>query len=80
MNMNTISNLALHADGRVVDTTTGNSFHVSPTGLVIMRWLMENRSGADIVEQLALKFHVTIGRALRDLNDVRLGLLSVGLL
>jgi hypothetical protein len=78
--MNTISNLELHADGRVIDRISGNSFHVSPTGLVILRWLMENRSGADIVEGLALKFHVTIGKALRDLSEVRGCLLAAGLL
>jgi len=78
--MNTISNLTLHADGRVCDPTTGNSFHVSPTGLVILRWLMQNQTAGDIVEQLAHKFHVTIANALRDLTEVRGCLLAAGLL
>lgn len=78
--MNAISHLALHADGRVVDPTTGNSFHVSPIGLVILRWLMEDRCGADIVELLALKFDLTIGAALRNLSEVRGCLLAAGML
>jgi hypothetical protein len=78
--MNTISNLALHADGRVFDPATRNSFQVSPTGLVILRWLMQNQCGGEIVEQLAEKFHLTIGKALRDLNDVRGCLRAAGLI
>lgn len=78
--MNTISNLALHADGRVIDPITGNSFQLSPTGLVILRWLMQNQCGGDIIEQLAQKFHLTIGTALRNLSEVRRCLLAAGLL
>lgn len=78
--MNTISNLALHADGLVIDPSTGNSFHVSPTGLVILRWLMQNQCVGEIVEQLVLKFRLTVGSALRDLNEVRACLLAAGLL
>lgn len=63
-----------------MDPTTGNSFQVSPTGLVILRWLMQNQCGADIVEQLVLKFSLTTGTALRDLNEVRGCLLAAGLL
>lgn len=78
--MNSISNLALHANGRVIDPTTGNTFQLSPTGLVILRWLMQSWCGGEIVEQLVLKFHLTIGNALRDLNEVRGCLLAAGLI
>lgn len=78
--MNTISNLTLHADGRVIDRTTGHTFHVKPIGLVVLHWLMQNRCGCEIVEQLALKFGLTIGRALRELSEVRGCLLAAGLL
>jgi hypothetical protein len=78
--MKTLSKLAVNEDGFVFDPNTGNSFQVSPTGLVILHGLMAEKCDADIVEQLAIKYDVTIDNALRDLNDFRGQLKTSGLL
>lgn len=78
--MKTLSKLAVNEDGFVFDPTTGNSFQASPTGLVILRGLMDEKCDAHIVEQLAIDYDVSIDSALRDLNDFRGQLKSSGLL
>ncbi|MDB6059655.1 MAG: HPr-rel-A system PqqD family protein [Verrucomicrobiales bacterium] len=78
--MKTLSKLAVGNDVFVVETTTGNRYHVSTTCLTIMRALMEERSDAHIVEQLSMDYDVTIDDALRDVSDFRGQLKTAGLL
>jgi hypothetical protein len=78
--MKTLSKLAVNEDGFVFDPTTGNSFQVSPTGLTILRGLVEDKTDAQIVEKLAADYDVTIDNALRDVNDFRGQLKTSGLL
>jgi hypothetical protein len=69
--MNTLAEFVVNDDGLVLDPTTGHRFQVSPTGLIILRGLIEHHTDAEIVEQLALDCDVTIENALRDLSDFR---------
>jgi hypothetical protein len=78
--MKTLSKLAVNEDGFVFDPTTGNSFQVSLTGLIILRGLMEDNTDTDIVERLAIDYDVTINNALRDVSDFRGQLKTAGLL
>jgi hypothetical protein len=78
--MKTRSRLAVNGDGSVFDSTTGERFQGSPVALVILRGLMEEQSDAQIVEQLALDYDMTIESALRDVNDFRGQLKASGIL
>ena len=78
--MKTLSKLAVNEDGFVFDPTTGNSFQVSPSGLVILRGLAENENDAAIAERLTHAYDVTLDTALRDVSDFRGQLKTSGLL
>lgn len=77
--MKTLSQLAVGEDGFVMDRSTGHTFYVSPTHLTILRGLMDEQSDADIVEQLGLRYDLSMERALRDVSEFRGLLRSSGL-
>jgi PqqD family protein of HPr-rel-A system len=75
-----LTHLAVNDEGFVFDPTTGDSFHVSPTGLVILTGLRENQTDAAIAQALAKKYEVSLIDAQHDVADFRANLKNLGLL
>ena len=67
--MSHLQHLAINKDGFVFDPTTGESFTVNGTGLVILEGMMAGKATEDIVEELIDRFDVTPVEVQRDLLD-----------
>jgi len=78
--MQKLSQLAINAEGFVFNPATGDSFQVSPTGLVIINGLRDGQSDDEIVRKLAGAYEVSLEDARRDLTDFRGSLKSLGLI
>jgi hypothetical protein len=77
--MSALSRLAVNDEGFVFDPTTGDSFHISATGLQIMKGMREGTDDRKIAQQLAETFEVTLENAMRDVADFRVQLKSLAL-
>ena len=77
--MQKLSQLALNDEGFVFDPTTGDSFQVSMTGLVILKSLRDGKSDAETAQALAKKYAVDHETAARDIADFRAQLKTIGL-
>ena len=71
--------LAKGWEGFVFDPTTGDSFQVSMTGLVILKSLRDGKSDAETAQALAKKYEVDHETAARDIADFRAQLKTIGL-
>jgi hypothetical protein len=67
--MSHLQHLAINKDGFVFDPTTGESFTVNGTGLVILEGMMAGNATEDIVEDIIDRFDVTPAEVQRDLMD-----------
>ena len=67
--MSHLQHLAINQDGFVFDPTTGESFTVNGTGLVVLEGMMAGKATEDIVEDLIDRFDVTPAEVQRDLLD-----------
>lgn len=64
-----LANLAVSETGFVFDPSTGATFTVNPTGLVVLRALRDGASVAHIVEQLQSGFAGASGTAREEILD-----------
>lgn len=64
-----VRSLALNPDGFAFDPTTGESYTVNPTGLLVLQGLRDQRTAEDIVAELMERFGVTQEEASRDIDD-----------
>lgn len=67
--MNRLHKLAISDEGFLFDPTTGESYTVNPTGLLILKGLKENRDQDGIIETLVNAYDVTADEARRDVED-----------
>jgi PqqD family protein of HPr-rel-A system len=64
-----LSQLAVNHDGFVFDPSTGDSYVLNPTGLVVLQGLQDAVAETQIAQNLAEQFDVTEDRAQRDISD-----------
>lgn len=67
--MDRLRSLALNPDGFAFDPTTGESFTVNRSGLVILEGLRKGMAHAQIVAKLTEVFQVEADDASRELDD-----------
>lgn len=67
--MSRIQHLAINDEGFIFDPSTGESFTVNPTGLIILNNLRENKSEAEIVSILKEEFEISGEDVERDVSD-----------
>ena len=78
--MSNLSQLALNDEGFAFNPTTGDSYQISSTGVVILAALRENKSDDVIAQSLTEKFDVTLVDAQHDVADFKASLKNLGLL
>jgi PqqD family protein of HPr-rel-A system len=64
-----LSNLAVNHDGFVFDPSTGDSYVLNQTGLVVLESLQDGIDEAQIAREVAERFDVTEDGAQRDIAD-----------
>jgi PqqD family protein of HPr-rel-A system len=67
--MQRLRSLALNPDGFAFDPTTGESYTLNATGLVVLEGLREGLSSDELAARLTEKFEVTAEEASRDVDD-----------
>jgi hypothetical protein len=77
--MHKLAQLAINAEGFVFNPATGDSFQVSPTGLVVINGLRDGKSEEELAQQLTGAYEISLEEARRDLADFRGSLKSLGL-
>jgi len=78
--MSRLAQLAVNSEGFVFDPGCGESFTVNPVGLVILNGLRENKSTAEIAENLTENYEVSNNEAERDIADFKTSLKAYNLL
>jgi PqqD family protein of HPr-rel-A system len=64
-----IRSLAVNPDGFAFDPTTGESYTLNSTGLVLLEALRDGSSIEALAELMAARFDVGIEEAVRDVDD-----------
>ena len=67
--MNRLHQLMMNEEGFVFDPSTGETFTVNVTGMMILKGLKEERSSDHIATDLVGKFEVSVEDAQRDVGD-----------
>ena len=67
--MSRFSQLAINDEGFVFDPSTGESFTVTQTGLVILKGLKEERGNQELTKLLTEEYEVSTQEAERDVID-----------
>ena len=75
-----LSRLSVSPEGLAFDPSTGDTFTVNSTGLLILRTLQDGGSQEDVVRVLTEKYQVSPADAQRDVADFQGRLRSLGLL
>ena len=78
--MSGLSRLSVSPEGLAFDPSTGDTFTVNSTGLLILRTLQDGGSQEDVVRVLTEKYQVSLADAQRDVADFQGRLRSLGLL
>jgi len=73
-----LSHLAVNDEGFVFDPSTGDSYTVNHTGLVILRALQEDADDARIVRRLTDEYDVAPDSAAADVADFKTRLRAIG--
>jgi hypothetical protein len=63
----------------LLDEDSGEYWNLNPTGVVVVRTLLEGGSAADAAQQLAEEYAIDPDTARRDVHDLVDGLRSAGL-
>ena len=77
--MSKLAHLAINDEGFAFDPTSGDSFHVSQTGLAILSGMRAGQADEEIARSLAESFEVSLQDAQRDVADFRANLKNFGL-
>ena len=75
-----LSRLSVSPEGLAFDPSTGDTFTVNSTGLLVLRTLQDGGSREDAVRILTEKYQVSLADAQRDVDDFQGRLRSLGLL
>ena len=75
-----LSRLSVSPEGLAFDPSTGDTFTVNSTGLLILRTLQDGGNQEDVVRVLTEKYQVSVADAQRDVADFQGRLRSLGLL
>jgi PqqD family protein of HPr-rel-A system len=75
-----LSRLSVSPEGLAFDPSTGDTYTVNATGLLILRTLQDGGSQEDVVRVLTEKYQVSLADAQRDVADFQGRLRSLGLL
>ena len=75
-----LAHLAINDEGFVFDPTRGDSFQVSPTGLLILVALRSGKADEEIAHSLVENYEVSLEDAQRDVTDFRANLKHLGLM
>ena len=78
--MPNLSQLAINDEGFAFNPTTGDSYYVSPTGVVIITAMRAGASDDSVAQSLTEKFDVTLPAARHDVADFKASLKNLGLL
>ncbi len=77
--MQKLAHLAINDEGFVFDPTSGDSFQVSSTGLLMLAGLRAGKGDEEMAQSLAEKYEVSLEEAQRDVADFRVSLKNLGL-
>ncbi len=64
-----MSRLAINDEGFVFDPTTGDSYHVSSTAMLILKGIREGIDDRQIAQMLTKEFDVSLDEAMHDVTD-----------
>ena len=78
--MQKLAHLAINDEGFVFDPTSGDSFQVSQTGLLILGGLKAGKADEEIARALEEKYEVSLVDAQRDVADFRASLRNLNLI
>ena len=78
--MQRLTQLAISSEGFVFNPSTGDSFQVSHSGLVILNSLRDGKSDDEIIRKLTDTYEVSLEDARHDVADFRGNLKSLGLI
>ena len=78
--MQKLAHLAINDEGFVFDPTSGDSFQVSQTGLLILGGLKAGKADEEIAHALEEKYEVSLEDAQRDVADFRASLRNLNLI
>ncbi len=67
--MSRLQQLAINEEGFVFDPTTGESFTVNSTGLMILNALKEDKTSDEIARELMDKFETNLEVVEKDLSE-----------
>ncbi|MFT4553751.1 MAG: hypothetical protein ACI9S8_002392 [Chlamydiales bacterium] len=67
--MNRLHQLMMNEEGFIFDPTTGETFTVNITGMMILKGLKEGKTSEDVASELVEKFEVSVEDAERDIGD-----------
>ena len=77
--MKRLAQLAVNDDGFVFDPSSGDSYHVSRTGLQVLNGLKAGRAEEAIAQALVEDYEVGLEDARRDVADFLASLRNLGL-
>lgn len=78
--MQKLTHLAVNDEGFVFDPTSGDSFQVSQTGLIILNAWRAGKADEEIAQTLAETYEVSLQDAKHDVADFRASFKSLGLM
>ena len=67
--MTRLQKLAISEEGFLFDPTTGESFTVNPTGLLILKGMKDDLDPEAIIETIVATYDVAADEARRDVED-----------
>lgn len=67
--MQRLKSLALNPDGFAFDPTTGESFTLNPTGLMLLEGLRAGLAAEQLTSRLVERFEIPAHDAARDVDD-----------
>jgi PqqD family protein of HPr-rel-A system len=74
-----LKNLALSDTGFLFDPTTGNTYTLNETGILVLNELKSGKSKSEIVQLLVRDYEVEEDEATRDITDLLIQLQELGL-
>jgi|JI10StandDraft_1071094.scaffolds.fasta_scaffold1254187_2 hypothetical protein len=77
---NALKNLAVSENGFVFDPTSGNTFILNETALIIVKLLIQEKSKEEIKESILNEYAVEIDEIERDYADLTIQLRELGLI
>ncbi|MDX1959951.1 MAG: HPr-rel-A system PqqD family peptide chaperone [Leptospiraceae bacterium] len=74
-----LKNLALSETGFLFDPSTGNTYTLNETGIIVLKLLKEGNSKDEIVKVILSEYDVEIEQLERDVTDLLIQLQELGI-